>query len=509
MSSISLANKYRPSSFEEVVGQLHIVDALKEQLRTKKVGKAYLFAGKHGTGKTTIARIFAKSLLCQAPDEDGEFCGNCSSCHAFSTESFPDYFEIDGASYNGVENIRNLNESVRTLPVISEYKVVVIDEVHMLSTAAFNALLKTLEEPPAHLIFLFATTDPQKVLPTVVSRCYFFDLKDPTQAEIKYRLQGIAGKEERGEIEDSILNTIVEAGRGSVRDSVKYLGQLLSGFSKEELTLEKVQISLGVPSLKLIDQMINSVWKCERDEVLERSEDLLKYSTPEKIGEKFLKRLYSRIISSRSKMSPSQQAEILWIYESFNKDIVSILNSLCPIESFEIGLLKLASRNLFFGKSETTKSEKKKTESEDSKRPEFKRIKLEQSKFWNFLKENSPSYYSQLVQAKISEYQIDDTSVNIRFLFPEAHQVFYENFLDPKTSKKFKKFLSGALSYPQNEISVFFETSSDDFETEGQRLDAIVKKQKEAQKLRLLNDPQVIKLKELFKAEIREINLKD
>jgi DNA polymerase-3 subunit gamma/tau len=172
-----LARKWRPKKFNDVIGQEHITKTLVNSIEKNKVAHAYLFTGTRGVGKTTIARIFAKSLRCENRLEDFNPCGECNSCKSIDSSNSLDYVEIDGASNNSVDNIRELIENVNYLPSSGKYKVYVIDEVHMLSNSAFNALLKTLEEPPAHVVFIFATTDPHKLLGTVLSRCQRFDFK--------------------------------------------------------------------------------------------------------------------------------------------------------------------------------------------------------------------------------------------------------------------------------------------------------------------------------------------
>jgi len=178
-----LARKWRPQKFSEVAGQAHIVRALQNAVSSKKIAHAYLLTGTRGIGKTTIARLFAKAINCTDFDKTKEPCEVCESCRGMQEDSSIDYLEIDGASNNSVDDIRSLVENVQYLPTSGQYKIYVIDEVHMLSNAAFNALLKTLEEPPKHVVFIFATTDPDKLLKTVLSRCQRLDFKDASSLE--------------------------------------------------------------------------------------------------------------------------------------------------------------------------------------------------------------------------------------------------------------------------------------------------------------------------------------
>ena len=193
MAYKALYRTYRPQTFEEVVGQDTIVKTLQNSIINNKIGHAYLFCGPRGTGKTSIARIFAKTLNCPNT-KDAKPCNECPICKEITSGTSPDVIEIDAASNNGVDEIRELRDKVKFLPAGTKYKVYIIDEVHMLSTSAFNALLKTLEEPPAHAIFILATTEPNKVLPTIISRCQRYDFKSLTNNEIYERLSSVCNK---------------------------------------------------------------------------------------------------------------------------------------------------------------------------------------------------------------------------------------------------------------------------------------------------------------------------
>ena len=189
------ARKYRPLSFDTVVGQAALTTTLKNAVKSGKLAHAYLFCGPRGVGKTTCARIFAKTINCMSPTSDGEACNECESCKAFNEQRSFNIFELDAASNNSVEHIKTLMEQTRIPPQVGRYKVFIIDEVHMLSTAAFNAFLKTLEEPPAHVIFILATTEKHKILPTILSRCQIYDFERMTVANTVAHLKMVAEKE--------------------------------------------------------------------------------------------------------------------------------------------------------------------------------------------------------------------------------------------------------------------------------------------------------------------------
>ena len=216
------ARKYRPSTFESVVGQRALTTTLKNAIATGKLAHAYLFCGPRGVGKTTCARIFAKTINCMSPTADGEACNQCESCTAFNEQRSYNIHELDAASNNSVDDIRQLVEQVRIPPQIGKYKVYIIDEVHMLSTAAFNALLKTLEEPPAHVIFILATTEIQKVPATILSRCQRYDFTRIGPEDIAQRVEYIAG-EEHLELTSDGAELIARLADGALRDALSIL----------------------------------------------------------------------------------------------------------------------------------------------------------------------------------------------------------------------------------------------------------------------------------------------
>ena len=232
------ARKYRPMSFDSVVGQTALTTTLRNAVKSGKLAHAYLFCGPRGVGKTTCARIFAKAINCLHPTADGEACGECESCRAFSEQRSYNIFELDAASNNSVENIKQIMEQTRIPPQVGRYKVFIIDEVHMLSTAAFNAFLKTLEEPPAHVIFILATTEKHKILPTILSRCQIYDFERMTVENTIAHLKHVAEKEGIT-YEEEALSMIAEKADGGMRDALSIFDQAAS-FCQGNITYQKV-----------------------------------------------------------------------------------------------------------------------------------------------------------------------------------------------------------------------------------------------------------------------------
>ena len=271
MAYQALYRKYRPSNFDEVVGQTHIIQTLKNAIIQNRIAHAYLFCGPRGTGKTSIAKIFAKTLNC-TNSQDAP-CGICENCKMAANGSHPDIIEIDAASNNGVDEVRNLIDKVKYAPMQGKYKIYIIDEVHMMTSGAFNALLKTIEEPPAHVIFIFATTEPNKVLPTIISRCQRFDFNKVSGNDIKYRLSVVC-KNEGIEIDQDGLTLIAQLADGGMRDALSILDQCVA-YCTSHIDVNDIRKIYGVITSEDIGQLFSSVYKKDVDCFIK---DIQKYS---------------------------------------------------------------------------------------------------------------------------------------------------------------------------------------------------------------------------------------
>ena len=290
----ALYRKYRPVEFEQIVGQNHIIKTLNNTVKQDKIGHAYLFCGSRGTGKTSVARIFARLINCENL-KDGQFCNDCFVCNTQNTDEIPDIIEIDAASNNGVDEIREIKNKASLAPVLCKYKVYIIDEVHMLSTGAFNALLKTLEEPPSHVVFVLATTEPHKIPTTIISRCQRFDFKKIAAEDIQSKLKEIA-KEEKITIDEHCLKEISKLSDGSLRDAIGLLDQIFS-FSNEKISIEKLYDLVGMMQLSKIFELIEGIFVNNIDLLISTYEEMVENGRDfEKATEKIFEILVNLMI---------------------------------------------------------------------------------------------------------------------------------------------------------------------------------------------------------------------
>lgn len=333
MAYQALYRKYRPSNFDEVVGQQPIIQTLKNAIVQNRIAHAYLFCGPRGTGKTSIAKIFAKMLNCE--DESNKPCGKCINCKMVQNGSHPDIIEIDAASNNGVDEVRNLIDKVKYAPMQGKYKVYIIDEVHMMTTGAFNALLKTIEEPPAHVVFILATTEPNKVIPTIISRCQRFDFNKVSQKDIEKRLS-IVCKEEKIEIDPEAISLIAQLADGGMRDSLSILDQCIA-YCSSNITVDNVREIYGVLTTSDIGKLFEHLYAHEVDALIQQIQECSdKGMDLKRLTSDFITLLKESIIldySSNSQLVSNTHKEVIekYLLKSPSPFRFNVLNELMDV----------------------------------------------------------------------------------------------------------------------------------------------------------------------------------
>ena len=443
MSYTALYRKFRPMTFSEVVGQEHITRTLKNQIITNRVGHAYLFNGGRGTGKTSSAKILARAINCLNP-KDGEPCNECEICKAALNGSLTDIVEMDAASNNSVEDIRSIREEVNFLPTKAKYRVYIIDEVHMLSTGAFNALLKTLEEPPEHVKFILATTEPQKLPATILSRCQRFDFKRISNDDIKKRLK-IVCEESKINITEGALNIIAILSDGAMRDALSILERCNQ--DTDTIDEDKVKDLAGIPKTIYVSSIVKNILEYNVEGTIQSIDNILNEGKDlENFVWEILKYVKDMLVYKSSKKAELySEEEIKEMDDMLNgvssERLVNLIYSLSEIQNnmklttqksilFQAGMIKLCYNN------ESSKDSSIGTDSNLEKRIE---------KIENYLKSNGtrnietnivkPSYISNSIEAKPKRVGSEEKSNDVKSKINENDKVSYQGKIEDSWPK--------------------------------------------------------------------------
>ncbi len=537
-----LARKWRPKQFDEVVGQGHVTRTLQNAIKQDKLAHAYLFTGTRGVGKTSIARLFAKAIRCENRTPEANPCLVCESCRDIDSGSSMDFIEIDGASNNSVDNVRALIENVQYLPTRGKYKIYVVDEVHMLSVSAFNALLKTLEEPPQHAIFILATTDAHKLLGTVISRTQRYDFKNVSVDILKAHVTKIAEAEGIKFSSPKIAQRLAELGRGSVRDMLSIFDQVLGLTGGSTVTEDNLTSALGLAGTGAMKDLLSSILtgqakNCSKiyQQLVEENIDIKKlcdqildgfYKMINSIDEQAT--LYKDEVIAPKALEGITIAELFWIYETLTKDLNWALTSINPEKVVLVLIQKVTLRRAILtgedlkvenipqtqGKAEAGAQEKK---VEEVVVPQVV-IAPKMAKTWNdfltYLQSTSPATATNLAHGNLlQEIDMDIVPLTINIVFPEDAAVFKDYIEEKEVYSRLKNHLADFFEVDIEKISfksqlITAEEKKDkNFKTKVEIDDERKFQEEEARKQKILNDPFVKEAEKLFNAKIDKIIL--
>ncbi len=531
-----LARKWRPKQFEEVVGQTHVTRTLQNAIKQEKLAHAYLFTGTRGVGKTSIARLFAKAIRCENRKSDCNPCLVCQACKDIDSGSSMDYIEIDGASNNSVDDVRSLIENVQYLPTRGKYKIYVIDEVHMLSTSAFNALLKTLEEPPEHAIFMLATTDPQKLLGTVISRTQRYDFKNVPVDQLTAHLQKIAQAEGITFSGISVPTKIAELAKGSVRDSLSIFDQVLGLSGGKNVTDESVAHAVGLAGTGAMKELLSSLFAGETKKMssvfttlIDENVDLKKlcdqvldslYKVINNIDDQ--NKLYAESVLEKGALQNMTIAELFWIYETLAKDITWALESINPEKVILILLQKVALRRTILKGEDLKVEEVPQTPGKPEARVASMKVEAPKklAKTWNdflaYLRQTSPATATNLEHGNLlQEINTNAQPLMITIAFPVEGEVFKEYMEEKEVYARLKNHLADFFEVDIDKIQFRTQLLSDEekkdsnFRTKVEIDDENRAEQEEAKRQKILNDPYVKEAEKLFNSKIDKIILKE
>ncbi len=542
-----LSRKWRPQTFQEVVGQEHITRSLQHAILRNRLGHAYLLTGTRGIGKTSVARIFAKALRCENRLEDGNPCCQCKGCEEISKSSSMNVIEIDGASNNSVDDIRDLINKIQALPTFGNFKIYIIDEVHMLSVNAFNALLKTLEEPPEHVIFLLATTEPEKLLSTILSRCQRFDFRNASVETLVKHVENIAEKEGIQFASNKLIKSICIQGAGSFRDTLSLIDQVLCFSTERVINEEMVSMALGLAKTSSIRSLAEGMLNGDVKSVSKIYRSILYENVSlENICQELLDYLYEvitdidRIAEWLSLDVELTAQELFWIYESLAQDFEWTLRSLSPEKVVEVVLHKVTLRRTFFSSEDEKdivvkkkinpiikeKLEEQKLSSTQASEQKKQRISIESvsvemneklkswTSFISYLRNISPVTASNLEQGNVLEeidFNSEKTLVQIGFKL--SGKVFYAYLQESEVKDKLKKHFSHYAGKNPDTVEIDLvlidglDRKSKNFKTRVEIEIENEKNLKEERENKILNNPIIKQAEEMFHSKVDSIRL--
>jgi DNA polymerase-3 subunit gamma/tau len=532
-----LARKWRPKQFEDVVGQQHVTRTLQNAIRQDKLAHAYLFTGTRGVGKTSIARLFAKAIRCLERKSDFNPCLDCASCKDIDSGSSLNYTEIDGASNNSVDDVRALIDSVQYLPTTGRHKIYVIDEVHMLSVPAFNALLKTLEEPPEHTLFILATTDPNKLLGTVISRCQKYDFKNVSVEVLKKHIEKISEAEGVTFSNTLLIKKLAELGKGSVRDTLSIFDQVLGFTTSNIVTEEAFSQSLGLAGRYAMKDMLTYIVSGEPKKTASIYRDLLDENVDlKKLCDQIIDGFYLIINSIDDHASLSNDeiidtdclkdvtlAELFWIYESLVKDISWALLTINPEKVVLIILQKISLRRSILSGSDLKISEIPTGDKSNITQSNLNKSQQKEEKVlktWNgfidFLKQKSPTTAANLSYGNpLHEIDFNSSPCLIQIFFPEDSSVFKDYLEEKDVKERLKLLLSEFFEKEVSQIILKTQVLSNkdkmdkNFKSKIEIEDEEKSTRNNEKRRSILNNPYVNEAEKLFNSKIDKVILND
>ncbi len=526
MSYQVLARRLRPVTFGEIYGHAPIVQAIKNSLLNKVVGHAYLFTGTRGIGKTTMARLLAKALRCSQLQSDGNPCQKCQGCLDFESGSSIDVTEIDGASNNSVDNIRELVTNVHYLPTFGEFKIIIIDEVHMLSSSAFNALLKTLEEPPQHVKFIFATTEPDKLLGTVVSRCQRFDFRPASKTELVVFLNNVCKQEQIAFENDFVIEQLADQGRGSYRDTLSILEQLITLSGNNRITEDILVNSLGVARGSVLKELLLHLFAGNVTGVVELYRKIILENFNPK---NFLAALSSLIFSAIEKVDDFQSffppeklknfnlsdlsfSELAWIYEVIVKDSEWAIKSFGPEKSIEVILRKVTRRREILFDKELPKSHQPNAQKINTTPAVVKSSGPSWEQFLSFAQSTVGTLATSLIEGNLTKpIELTADRIVINYGFSQDSKIFYEHFCDPDTLGKFKNLIAEFFKVNKENVTLTAAMvgNTSTFTSVAQEQEKKIQAVQNNRKDDFLKNPMVQEFEKIFNKKIDKVNVLD